>query len=121
MRECNDFLLAIFIKSVSRRQRQYNKSAVFKAPNILTQSSFFAFWFSQFVFAVSATTVASGALAEREGVGAYLIYCSFLMTGFIYPIVSHWSWSSSGWLKSGVGESMYSSTTLKVPFLALGV
>jgi len=72
-------------------------------PGILSPASYYAFWFFQFVFAISATTIASGALAERVGVCAYLIYC-FLMTGFIYPVISHWTWSKSGWLKSGVGE-----------------
>jgi Amt family ammonium transporter len=27
---------------------------------------------------------------------AYLIYSSFL-TSFVYPVVSHWFWSSDGW------------------------
>lgn len=35
-------------------------------------------------------------IAERTQFVAYLIYSSFL-TGFVYPVVSHWFWSGDGW------------------------
>jgi Amt family ammonium transporter len=38
-------------------------------------------------------------MAERTQFAAYLGY-SALLTGFVYPTVVHWAWSSDGWLTS---------------------
>ncbi|KGN61309.1 ammonium transporter 1 member 2 [Cucumis sativus] len=62
-------------------------------PNPTTDYSFFLY---QWAFAIAAAGITSGSIAERTQFVAYLIYSSIL-TGFVYPIVSHWFWSSDGW------------------------
>jgi Amt family ammonium transporter len=53
--------------------------------------------FFQTVFAATAATIVSGAIAERTKFSTYLIF-SLMMTVFIYPISGHWVWQGSGWL-----------------------
>jgi Amt family ammonium transporter len=55
-------------------------------------------FFFQLVFAATAATIVSGAVAERIKFGAFYIF-SFVMVGLIYPIVGHWIWGG-GWAAS---------------------
>lgn len=53
-------------------------------------------WFFQAVFAATAATIVSGAVAGRMQFKAYLAY-SAILTGLIYPISGYWKWGG-GWL-----------------------
>jgi Amt family ammonium transporter len=56
----------------------------------------------QTVFAATAATIVSGAMAERTKFVSYLIY-SFFISLFIYPIFGSWAWGGlldgGGWLE----------------------
>jgi ammonium transporter, Amt family len=55
-----------------------------------------AFWMFQVVFAATAATIVSGAMAERTKFVSYLAY-SAVLSAFVYPVVGHWIWGG-GWL-----------------------
>ncbi len=73
-----------------------------------------AFWMFQCVFAATAATIVSGAVAERTKFTGYLIY-SFVVCAFIYPIFGSWAWGSllngSGWLE-GMGFIDFAGSTV---------
>ena len=52
-------------------------------------------FFFQLVFAGTAATIVSGAVAERIKFGSFYIF-TFLMVALIYPITGHWIWGG-GW------------------------
>ncbi len=52
-----------------------------------------AFWVFQFAFADTCSTITSGAMVGRTGFIGDLLY-SVAVTGFIYPIIGHWSLGS---------------------------
>lgn len=57
----------------------------------------------QVVFAATAATIVSGAMAERTKFSGYLIY-SIVISAIIYPIFGSWAWGSlykgGGWLEN---------------------
>ncbi|MGI9604132.1 MAG: ammonium transporter [Acidimicrobiales bacterium] len=70
----------------------------------LTHATLFFF---QVVFAATAVTIASGAMAERTKFVSYLIFAA-LMTGIIYPVVVHWTWGGGLIAQLSVGDAVYS-------------
>jgi Amt family ammonium transporter len=64
--------------------------------------SLYTTWMFQVVFAATAATIVSGAVAERLKFNSYLAYSVFI-TAIIYPMVGHWIWGG-GWL-SQFGEN----------------
>lgn len=66
-------------------------------------------WFFQVVFAATAATIVSGAVAERIKFSAYLIYTVFI-SALVYPVVGHWIWGG-GWLYQ-IGFHDYAGSTV---------
>jgi ammonium transporter, Amt family len=63
-----------------------------------TKVPLWAKFFFQLVFAGTAATIVSGAVAERIKFLSFIIF-SFILVGLIYPITGHWIWGG-GWLAS---------------------
>jgi Amt family ammonium transporter len=63
----------------------------------------------QTVFAATAATIVSGAMAERTKFNAYIIF-SIAVTLVIYPISGHWKWGG-GWLDQ-IGFQDFAGSTI---------
>jgi Amt family ammonium transporter len=69
----------------------------------------FAKFFFQLVFAGTAATIVSGAVAERIKFGTFVVF-SFVLVGLIYAIGGHWAWGG-GWL-AGIGFADFAGSTV---------
>ena len=73
-----------------------------------------SFLIFQTVFAGTAATIVSGAMAERTKFAGYLSYSVFICA-FIYPIFGSWAWGSlldgGGWLES-LGFNDFAGSTV---------
>ncbi|WP_051141429.1 ammonium transporter [Salisaeta longa] len=74
----------------------------------------YAFFFFQAVFAATAATIVSGAVAERIKFSGYLVF-SIAITAVIYPVVGSWAWggllAGGGWLE-GLGFIDFAGSTV---------
>jgi Amt family ammonium transporter len=68
-----------------------------------------AAWIFQVVFAATAATIVSGAVAERTKLISYIAY-SVILSGLIYPFTGHWIWGG-GWL-SDMGMRDFAGSTV---------
>nr|WP_293067310.1 MULTISPECIES: ammonium transporter [unclassified Moorena] len=66
-------------------------------------------FFFQLVFAGTAATIVSGAVAERIKFSAFCLF-SLLLVAIIYPMTGHWIWGG-GWLK-GIGFEDFAGSTV---------
>jgi ammonium transporter, Amt family len=63
----------------------------------------------QAMFAATAATIVSGAVAERMKFGAY-VAVAVVMTGLIYPVVGAWTWGG-GWIDQ-LGFADFAGSTI---------
>ena len=77
----------------------------------------YTFWMFQVVFAATAATIVSGAMAERTKFSTYMI-SSLVVTAVIYPIFGHWAWgnllisdNSGAWL-ADMGFNDFAGSTV---------
>jgi Amt family ammonium transporter len=87
-----------------------------------SSSPVWAFWIFQAVFAGTATTIVSGAMAERTKFMGYVVF-SIFFSALIYPLVGHWGWGGAaegmaegfgagkGWL-AAMGFSDFAGSTI---------
>jgi Amt family ammonium transporter len=74
-------------------------------PAFTDQPNAAVFFLYQMMFCGTATTIVSGAAAERLKFHAYVLLAVFL-SGVIYPLFGHWSWNgiaadnAGGWLEN---------------------
>lgn len=74
--------------------------------NMTAEYADYTYWADfifQAMFAATAATIVSGAVAERVKLPSFMIYATLLVT-FIYPITGSWEWGG-GWLNGFGGEN----------------
>ncbi|MEN6497290.1 MAG: ammonium transporter [Thermoguttaceae bacterium] len=75
------------------------------APLAWTKVPLEAKFFFQLVFAATAATIVSGAMAERTKFVSYMLY-SIVISLVVYPLSGHWIWGG-GWLSTFGGSGFW--------------
>jgi ammonia channel protein AmtB len=90
--------------AISSSRSQADPDVLFDLGAGLTPATNFFF---QVVFAATAVTIASGAMAERTKFTTYLVFAA-VMTAIIYPVVVHWTWGGGLIAQMSIGDAVYS-------------
>ena len=76
-----------------------------------SDKSFLGLFFFQLVFAGTAATIVSGAVAERIKFWAFFWF-SFCLVGIAYPITGRWVWGPDGWLANNLNFLDFAGSTV---------
>lgn len=68
-------------------------------------------FFFQLVFAGTAATIVSGAMAERVKFWAFFGF-SFCLVAIAYPLTARWAWHPNGWLAANFGFVDFAGSTV---------
>ncbi len=79
--------------------------------NLAQGQSFLSVFFFQAVFAGTAATIVSGAVAERIKFWAFFWF-SFFLVGIAYPITGRWAWGPDGFLASSFNFLDFAGSTV---------
>ncbi|XP_062518144.1 putative ammonium transporter 1 isoform X2 [Corticium candelabrum] len=75
----------------------------------LDDSGILVAFFVLYVYAITAATIVSGAMAERTQLKSYYVV-TFVLTAWVQPVVAHWAWAPKGWLYTGVFNGYHNRT-----------
>ncbi|GAL87006.1 ammonium transporter [Sporocytophaga myxococcoides] len=73
--------------------------------------TFWSFFLFQAMFAATATTIVSGAVAERIKIWSFILF-SFFLVGIIYPIIGFWTWGGGFLQKMNVHFYDFAGSTV---------
>ncbi|WP_024851745.1 ammonium transporter [Hydrogenovibrio kuenenii] len=98
----SDFLIAFTVFTITgasimlgtSHDGWFGWSPIFFYENSLPNTTLMLF---HAMFASTAVTIISGAIAERTKYASYL-FIALIVSLFIYPLQAHWAWNSDGWL-----------------------
>ncbi len=79
--------------------------------NLAQGKSFLTVFFFELVFAGTAATIVSGAVAERIKFWAFFWF-SFLLVGIAYPITGRWAWGPDGFLATNFNFLDFAGSTV---------
>lgn len=90
-------------------------------------TSFYAHWLYTLFFCATSNAIVHGALSERMKFGAYIVY-TVMLSGWVYPVIVHWTWSLDGWLSAyrvpncstGIREPLLSNSNGVMDFAGSG-
>jgi len=68
--------------------------------DISPESTEWAFFFFQWTFCASTSTIVSGSGAERCSFKGYIMN-TIVLSSIVYPVVVHWVWAPDAWLSTG--------------------
>ncbi|CAF0939761.1 unnamed protein product [Rotaria sordida] len=91
-----------------------NSNNVYKLNN---QDPYINFFYN-YMLAFLVTNIAASAFAERCRVPVYVLF-TILMSGIVYPFLTHWMWGANGWLGAIVGARDYGGSA--IIYLTAGV